>query len=218
MRHVVKRYVESCWWAFFLHGVVAIGFGLFALFTPIQELELLAMVVAIVMMALGSIELLRTFLDIRKERDWGLGLVIALAEIVVGAWLLVNNEADTQVIIEVASFYMMIRGLFDILIGLVTLDDKTDRFMWVVSGIFGVSLGAVMANCLSEENSIAVVWIFGLYATIFGLTNVIYAVHARTTLRQIATEKRRAKAKKARAVRTITKKAAKSAGKKKAKR
>jgi uncharacterized membrane protein HdeD (DUF308 family) len=210
MRKVIKRYIESHWWAFFIKSLVAVVVGLFALFTPISTLAVLTAVVALALIVMGAIEFLRTLASIGKQRDWILSLIIALVEVAVGVFLLINREARFELLAIVVASYIIVRGLFDVVVGLASLKDSTDRFIWTVAGIAGVVLGIIILN-YPGQSEIAFVWIFGVYTLIFGLTGLIYSIHARALTHQLASSKNsdKQKAEKTKAAKTKVKAKAK---------
>jgi uncharacterized membrane protein HdeD (DUF308 family) len=184
MRAIFKQYVETHWWAFFLEGVVAGGFGLFALFNKIEEIHTLAIIVSIVLMFMGVLEIIRSLQAIKSQKDWGLSLVIALIEVAVGAFVLINKEGAVEYLVIAIAAYMIARGIFDCLVALISFTSHIDRFMWVMSGIVGTTLGFV-ALASGDYGGTSVFWILGSYMLVFGLTDLIYSVHARFTLKDI---------------------------------
>ncbi|MDR2063472.1 MAG: DUF308 domain-containing protein [Candidatus Nomurabacteria bacterium] len=184
MRAIFKQYVETHWWAFLLEGVVAGGFGLFALFNNIKEIHTLAIIVSIVLMFMGALEVLRSLMAIKTQKDWGLSLFIALAEVAVGAFVLLNRNGEVEYLVVAISAYMIARGIFDCLVALISFTFHIDRFMWVLSGIVGTVLGFV-ALASGDYDGSSVFWILGSYMLVFGVTDMIYAIHARFVLKDI---------------------------------
>jgi uncharacterized membrane protein HdeD (DUF308 family) len=183
MRKLIKNYIESYWWYFFLQSVIAIAFGVFALTTPIRVLGTIMFVAAGALVLMGVVGILRMAHDYtrRPHRRWGDSLVIALVELAVGLYFLFNINAGFQVSAIVFGVIILIRGGFDLVVALFNLKDPIDRFFWIVAGMAGVVLGLVILNHPSEA-SITMVWLLGLYILIFGVSNLFYAVHIRSKL------------------------------------
>ncbi|MDR2336616.1 MAG: DUF308 domain-containing protein [Candidatus Nomurabacteria bacterium] len=184
MRAIFKQYVETHWWAFLLEGVIAAGLGLFALFNKITEIHTLAIIVSIALMLMGALEIVRSLLAIKTQKDWGLSLFIALIETAVGVFVLLNRNGEVGYLVIAISGYMIARGIFDCLVALISLTSHVDRFMWVLSGIVGTVLGFV-ALASGDYNGSSVFWILGSYMLVFGITDMIYAIHARFILKDI---------------------------------
>jgi Uncharacterized conserved protein len=217
MRHIIKKYVEDHWWAFFLQSLVAIGFGIYALFAPqpteynfegsADKLPTLATVVAVALALIGLIEIIRTLFSIKTQRDWGLSLLIGVLETAIGAFMYIYRDSGYAILAFIMGLFLIVRGVFDIIVGLAAHDDSTDRFLWSVSGIAGAVLGVVIINYPNTGTN-AFISIFGVYALIFGLSNMIYSIHSRSVVREIEISKEQRK--KSRKSSAKTKKSAKS--------
>jgi uncharacterized membrane protein HdeD (DUF308 family) len=183
MRKLIKNYIESYWWYFFLQSIIAIAFGAFALTTPIRVLGTIVFVAAGALVLMGVVGILRMVHDYtrRPHRRWGDSLVIALVELLVGGYFLFNVDAGFQVSAIVFGIIILVRGVFDLTVALFNLKDAIDRFFWIVAGMAGVILGLVVLNHPGEA-SITMVWLLGLYILIFGVSNLFYAVHIRSKL------------------------------------
>lgn len=181
MRKVIKRYIEGYWWAFFLQSLIALGFGIFALVTPERTLSTLVLIAALTILLIGVIELIRGIMSAKKRAGWVLSIVVALINICVGIFLIINKDSAFNLVTAVIAAFIIVRGIFDLILGFLSLNDPTDRFMWIVAGIAGVVLGILILN-YPYTSSIAMILIFGTYCLIFGLTNVIYSIHVRSMM------------------------------------
>ena len=190
MRRLIKNYIESYWWYFFLQAIIAITFGIFVLITPIRVLSTIVAVAAGALMLMGAVGVVRMVHDLaqRPHRRWGDSLVISLVELIVGAFFLFNAGAGFQLSAIVFGSIILVRGIFDLVVALFNIKDSTDRFFWIVAGIAGVVLGIVILNHPGEA-SITMFWLFGMYILIFGISNLFYAVHARQMGRNITSTK-----------------------------
>jgi uncharacterized membrane protein HdeD (DUF308 family) len=183
MRKAIKHYIENYWWYFFLQAVVAVVFGLFALITPIRTLSTLILAGALTLIAFGVISLIRVFTEVKNSQRFGVNLLLALAEVILGFYLAFNLDSGFRVVASIVGVIVLVRGLFDVVVGM-HLKDSGDKFMWVVAGIAGVTLGIVMLN-FPELGGMMLFWLLGLYVLIFGLTNLFYAIRLRQLLNKL---------------------------------
>ncbi|MDR0397736.1 MAG: DUF308 domain-containing protein [Candidatus Nomurabacteria bacterium] len=190
MRKLIKNYIESYWWYFFLQSVIAIAFGVFALTTPIRVLSTIVFVAAGALVLMGLVGVIRMIHDYtrRPHRRWGDSLIIALVELAVGGYFLLNIDAGFQVSAIVFGTIVLVRGAFDLIVALFNIKDPIDKFFWIVAGIAGVILGLVILNHPGEA-SITMIWLFGLYILVFGVSNLFYSVHIRSKLATIPAPK-----------------------------
>ncbi|MBF1037939.1 MAG: DUF308 domain-containing protein [Candidatus Nanosynbacter sp.] len=170
------KYIDSHWGIFALQGVVALLFGWFALFTNSSDIQTLVIVVGSVLLSLGIIELLNLLARARTKNTWGVSLVMAILEISAGLALLFTYEQNVAWHLIVIAAYTILRGIFEIILGLKAIDDLTDKFIWILAGICACIMGVVILNT-GHLGTIPFIKYFGSYMMVFGVVNLIYSVH-----------------------------------------
>ncbi|MBQ9020176.1 DUF308 domain-containing protein [Candidatus Saccharibacteria bacterium] len=199
-----RSYIDSHWLVFAIQGVISILFGWYIMFTEDKNIDTLVAVLATTLLALGIIEMFNVIYRNRMQHTWYLNLAIALIEIAVALTLLFTMSLGPAFQLVVIAAYTICRGLFEILIGLKSIDDSTDKFIWLVCGICGVIIGFVVLNS-GHFAETAFLQFFGTYMMIFGLGCVIYGVHNRSQVQEYHLA-RSAAGKKAAATRSARKK------------
>ena len=177
---IKRRYVDSHWLIFAFEGVVALLFGAFALFTNLSDTSALVSIVGSLLLGLGIIELFNLLRRTHLNETWGFTLVSALIEIATAFALLFTSDQNAVWHLVLISAYTVVRGFFEILIGLQSVDDRTDKFIWVIIGICGTIMGFVILNSgetTVEDNAPTFIKFFGAYMMLYGLANLIYGVH-----------------------------------------
>jgi uncharacterized membrane protein HdeD (DUF308 family) len=196
MAKTKRKYIESHWLIFAIKGAAAFLLGAFALFTTITDPRNLILIIAIALIILGLTETFNIIHRRHRQHDWGLALIIALIELATAAALLYTKNLDNIVASTViVAAYTVLRGLFEIFIGIKSLTDKTDKFMWIVCGIVGTILGIIIFSYPAADNT-TFIKIFGTYMMIFGLTDLIFAVHSKNELSELPPANRSKKHKK----------------------
>lgn len=170
------KYIDSHWGIFALQGIVALLFGWFALFTNSSDIQTLVIVVGSVLLSLGIIELLNLLARARTKNTWGVSLVMAILEISAGLALLFTYEQNVAWHLIVIAAYTILRGIFEIILGLKAIDDLTDKFIWILAGICACIMGVVILNT-GHLGTIPFIKYFGSYMMVFGVVNLIYSVH-----------------------------------------
>jgi uncharacterized membrane protein HdeD (DUF308 family) len=185
-----KKYIESHWLVFALKGLFALLFGYFIMFTNIDTFFALVMIVGWTLVVLGLVEVFNILYRKTRHHNWWLSLVIALIELGVGIGVVFAADAEAWIILVIIGAYTVIRGFFDITIGIKGLTDKTDKFMWIVCGMFGAVLGfAILAD--SGTSNTNFLRVFGTYMMIFGITNLIFSIHSKNLLAEAAASAKR---------------------------
>ena len=188
------KYIDSHWGIFALQGVVALLFGWFALFTNSSDIQTLVIVVGSVLLSLGIIELLNLLARARTKNTWGVSLVMAILEISAGLALLFTYEQNVAWHLVVIAAYTILRGIFEIILGLRSIDDLTDKFIWILAGICACIMGIVILNT-GHLGTIPFIKYFGSYMMVFGVVNLIYSVHNNEQSKDYRSEKLAAKKK-----------------------
>lgn len=188
------KYIDSHWGIFALQGIVALLFGWFALFTSSSDIQTLVIVVGSVLLSLGIIELLNLLARTRTKNTWGVSLVMAILEISAGLALLFTYEQNVAWHLVVIAAYTILRGIFEIILGLRSIDDLTDKFIWILAGVCACIMGVVILNT-GHLGTIPFIKYFGSYMMVFGVVNLIYSVHNNEQSKDYRSEKLAAKKK-----------------------
>lgn len=177
---IKRKYVDSHWLIFAFEGVVALLFGAFSLFTNLSDTSALVSIVGSLLLGLGIIELFNLLRRAHLNETWGFTFVSALIEIATAFALLFTSDQNAVWHLALIAGYTVIRGVFEILIGLKAVDDQTDKFIWVIIGVCGAIMGFVILNsgeATIEDNAPAFIKFFGSCMMLYGLANLIYGVH-----------------------------------------
>ncbi len=200
-----RKYIESHWLVFGVKGALASIAGL-CLILSFAEVDLVTRMVGCFMLGLGIMELLNVFHRKRKQHGWGIPLAVSIVELFVAFTLLFAavpefilnlfpgaNYADIQggvlafrvVVLAIYTLYASVSSIF---IAFTSFTNKTDRFIWLMEGMFG----AIIAFAMMGENGIDAnthLRIFGVYLLVKGLTDLIFGVHSKEQLDAVAEEK-----------------------------
>mgnify|MGYP000874746588 CR=1 FL=1 len=193
------KYIDSHWGIFALQGIVALLFGWFALFTNSSDIQTLVIIVGSVLLSLGIIELLNLLARTRTKKTWGVSLTMAILEVSAGLALLFTYEQNVAWHLIVIAAYTILRGIFEIILGLKAIDDLTDKFIWVLTGVCACIMGVVILNTGHLGNTPFIKY-FGSYMMVFGVVNLIYSVHNHEQGKDYRSEKLAAKKKIAKSV------------------
>ena len=174
MAHINRKYIDSHWLIFVIKGLVAIGFGAFAIFDMKRDFASLVTTAGICLLSLSIIEFINALYRARSKTGWGVSVSLAVADAVVALALLFTISQSTIWHLYIISGYTFIRGFAEIIAGFRATVDPTDRFTWVFSGICGAIMGIVILN--SREYFVR---FFGVYLLIIGICALFYGVHNR---------------------------------------
>lgn len=161
-------------------GVLAILFGIAALFWPGLTATLFIGLFGIFALVWGLILVINSFLGIGRKSLWWLEAILAVLLVGLGVYLLRNPEVTGAVIILLVGFTLIAKGLADIITGLFSKDREVtdDKWLFVIGGVLGLVLGVVVL-VHPVATGLVFVWALGLYAVLYGALNIALAFRVR---------------------------------------
>jgi uncharacterized membrane protein HdeD (DUF308 family) len=108
--------VESWRWAWIVLGVISVVVGVIALAWPDQTFLVLAAIVGWYLMLRGVFDVCVAFLSKDEHDLWWLGLVLGLAEIVIGFWAVGYVGRSIALLVVWVGAYALVKGITDIVL------------------------------------------------------------------------------------------------------
>lgn len=172
------RTLSQNWWLVVLRGVLAVLFGLLAFIWPgITWLTLVVLfgIYAIVdgLVAIGT-GLART----RESSRWWTFLLEGLINIGAGVAALIWPGVATLVILYVIATWAVFTGILEIVAAIRLRHEITNEWMLALGGVISIAVGVVLFF-QPAAGSLAIIWIIGSYALIFGILLVILGFRLR---------------------------------------
>jgi uncharacterized membrane protein HdeD (DUF308 family) len=160
------------WWVFVLRGVVAILFGILAFVRPGITLEALVLLFAFWALFDGILSLIGSVAAAQAHEPWWPLVLIGLLGIAAGILTLRYPGVTALALLLVIAFWSIFRGIIEI-VAAVRLRDLIPGEWWLIlGGIASIAFGVLLVR-YPESGLLAVVWLIGLYAVIFGITQIM---------------------------------------------
>jgi uncharacterized membrane protein HdeD (DUF308 family) len=177
---VMREYLSQYWWVFLVRGLFAILFGILAFVLPGITLATLVLVWGIYALADGLIALYGAVTGRTHGEDrWLLGLqgVIGVAAGLITLFL----PAATAIglLIAIAAWILAI-GVLQIYAAIKLRKEIEGEFWLGLSGVVSV-LFALFLIARPGEGALALVYIIGIYAIVFGAMLIGFAFRIRNT-------------------------------------
>jgi uncharacterized membrane protein HdeD (DUF308 family) len=159
------------WGAIVFRGVVALLFGIAAVFWPHLTLVTLVYLFGVYVLVTGimnEIVGLTNFSGVAGSA-WGriLLIIIGAAEVGVGIYFLRHPHVAFATFILVAGLTFIVRGLFELFTGVFGEGGGAYRTFMIIGGILAVLAGIIIL-VQPVAGGIAFVWVMGLYALVYG--------------------------------------------------
>jgi len=164
-----------------VRGVVAILFGLVALFWPGLTLVTLVYVFSAFLVVNGVIGLIWSIRSMRTNKWWFLDLLLSGVELGIGVYLVRHIAVSLATFLLLMGISFAVRGVVEIVRAVIEPAEATRRMLTGLSGLFSLLAGIVILR-QPVASGLAFVWILGLYALITGPLLIALSADARASL------------------------------------
>lgn len=162
------------WWAVALRGIVAIVFGIVALVFPGFTLVSLALVFGAYAFVSGVLTIVSAFGHRGREASWyvlegTIGIAVGLA-----TFLFPGMAAQALVIL--IGLWAILTGIFEVSAGF----ELPISWNWLLTlaGVLSIGFG-VAVIAYPTSGAVAIVWLIGLYALMFGGSLLAFGIWLR---------------------------------------
>lgn len=165
-------------------GVVSILFGILALFWPGLTVGLLIVLFGVFVLVWGIIGLIVSLASISTDKFWWLELIFSLLAVGLAVYLLRNPVFAASIFVFFFGITFLVRGVVDILEGLFDgTRDGGNRVLHIILGVIGIIAGIITLSH-PVTAGLAVVWIIGLYAVLYGSILIAFSFRAQAELKK----------------------------------
>jgi uncharacterized membrane protein HdeD (DUF308 family) len=164
-----------------LRGVLAILFGLAALFWPGLTLVTFVYIFSAFILVSGIMSMVMAITEIDKDKYWFLSLLIGFLELGIGVYLIRHINVGLATFILLVGIVLVVRGVVEFIMALAG-ESSNNRVLMAIVGIVTALAGLIILR-EPVSGGIAFVWVVGLYALITGPILIALAHSARKELR-----------------------------------
>lgn len=161
------------WWVLLIRGILAVLFGIMASMLPGPTLAALVLLYGFYAFADG---LTAIFVGISARAWWF--VLLGVLGVLVGLSTFIYPGITAVALLYLIAAWAVARGAFEIGTAIQLRKEISNEWMLIIAGILSVLFGAALvAN--PAAGALAVVWIIGAYAFIFGLMMIALAFRLR---------------------------------------
>jgi uncharacterized membrane protein HdeD (DUF308 family) len=170
--------VTRNWWVVALRGVLAILFGVLALFWPGLALATLVLLFGAFAFANGVLATWAAHAMRKRHQTWKPFLMEGIAGIIFGIFVLLWPEMTAIALILLVAAWALVTGVVQVAAAIRLRQDIEGEWMLALSGILSILLGFLFA-LWPGAGLVAVTWIIGFYAVLFGAAMVALSLRLR---------------------------------------
>ena len=171
----MENILTSYSWVMIVRGIVAILFGVLALFWPAITLELLIFLFAAYALVDGAIALFSSVGAAKKHEKWWIFLAEGIFGIALGIVVLAWPAITVIILIYLIATWAFITGLIELMASFALPWEKAPRWLLGFAGVLSLILGVLMF--VYPIGSVAILILFlGIFALLFGVSLIILGI------------------------------------------
>ena len=164
---LVLAQVARNWWVFVLRGVVAILFGVLAIVRPGITLEVLVLLFAFWALLDGIFALISSVGAAEAHEPWLPLVFIGLLGIAAGIAALRWPGITALALLFLIAYWAILRGILELVAAVRLRNMIRGEWLLIFGGIVSIVFGVLLV-IYPASGLLAVIWLIGLYALIFG--------------------------------------------------
>jgi len=168
------------WKMLLARGILAVVFGLLALIWPRISLIVLMLLFAAYVFVDGVITLVTGFRGRGIDRRWLLAVLEGAAGVLIGILTVLWPEITAMVLLVLIALWAVVTGVLEIAAGVQASRATAGGWLLLAGGVLSVIIG-ILLLAYPAGGALAVVWLIGLYALVFGVLLCVLAYHIRRT-------------------------------------
>jgi len=161
------------WWVLLIRGILAVLFGVMAFTLPGLTLVTLVLLYGVYALADG----LTALWVGGQARAWWF-MLLGILGVIVGVFTFIYPGITAVALLYLIAAWAIVRGVFEIVTAIQLRKEISNEWMLIIAGILSVLFGVALV-AKPAAGALAVVWIIGGYAFIFGLMIIVLAFRLR---------------------------------------
>lgn len=160
------------WWVPVLRGLVAIALAVFAFVSPIATITALVLVFGAVALVDGILAIAAGIAARRLTSDWWVLLVQGFVGIAIGVLTVVYPSITALAFVVLIGVWAIGLGVLQVVAAVKLRRDISGGWWLALGGVLGIAFG-ILLMLNPVEGGVAVVWLIGVFAMLWGAMLVI---------------------------------------------
>ena len=166
--------ISRNWWLYALRGVVAIILGVVAFTRPVQALEALVLVFGAYALVDGIFAIIAGIASYRFFDSWWAVLLEGVAGVITGMLTFFWPNITALVLMYFIAAWALITGILEIVAAIQFRRVITGEWMLILGGLLSI-IFSLMLFVFPGLGAVSMVWVIGVYAVFFGISEIIFA-------------------------------------------
>lgn len=166
------------WWVLLIRGILAVIFGVLALVYPAATLGVLVLFFGAYMLVDGVFSIIAGLTAPQGYRGWGWVLAGGIAGVIIGLLTLFVPGMTAMFLLYFFIAWLIVTGVAQIVSAISLRKEITGEVFLIIGGVLSVLI-AVYMLINPAAGALAVAWLIGIYAILFGVMMCILAFRLR---------------------------------------
>ena len=166
--------LAAYWWVLLVRGVAAALFGILTLIWPTITLRVLVLLFGAYAFING---IFAVYIGTRARIDgrrWWMMILAGLVSIVIGMLTFIWPKVTALALLYLIAAWAIITGVFELTAAIWLRKTIKGEWLLALCGILSLLFGMLLA-ILPGPGALAIIWLIGIYAIIFGVLLIIAA-------------------------------------------
>jgi uncharacterized membrane protein HdeD (DUF308 family) len=155
------------WWALVLRGALAVIFGILAIVFPDITVGALVILFGAFALVDGVFAIVAAIRAAERKRSWGALVLEGIAGIALGILTFVWPDVTAFALLYLIAAWAFITGVFEIAAAIRLRREITGEFWLGLAGVASIAF-AILVVIFPGSGAVAIVWVIGIYAILFG--------------------------------------------------
>jgi uncharacterized membrane protein HdeD (DUF308 family) len=169
---------------FAVRGVAAVIFGVLALIWPGQALQALVLVFGAYALVDGIFAVIAGIAARGSFDRWWAVLLEGIVGIVIGFLTFFWPNVTALVLVYLIAAWALITGIFEIVAAIQFRRVITNEWLYILGGLLSILVG-VLLFAFPGAGAVSLVWVIGIYAIVFGISEFVFAFRLRSLRSEI---------------------------------
>lgn len=174
----ILRVLGENWWLLLLRGIAAVIFGILCFAWPAVSLIALVILFGVYALLDGFFSLIAAVLGRHKSTPLWWLIIAGLISVAAGIVTLLYPQVTALVLVIFIGAWALVRGGFEIAGAMMLRKEIRNEWLLIAAGLLSVIFGvAILIN--PGVGALALVWLIGIYAILFGVPMIWLAFRLR---------------------------------------
>lgn len=174
MIHVLRRN----WWAIAVRGIVALIFGLLVLIFPAQAVLILVLLFGAYAAVDGIFAILSALLAAQAHERWWPFVIEGVVGLAIAAVTFFFPRETALALYMLIAAWAIITGVIEVVAAIRVRVSIANEVLLLIGGVASVLFGILMV-IFPAVGVVAVIWLIGFYALLFGALMIAFAFRVR---------------------------------------